>query len=157
MCDSSAVDIVLIGEVDVHSFREEKNYVIDVAFQQAEKTALPERRMPRLLRMPRLAAHACRAEPLPAARVSRDKRLKEAMPPQQSAELPPVTSEMIAEQAKIEIKAGQVTEAPEKMPAAAEIATPAADNAAPAAEKVAAASGKMSRWKPRRPRSRPSR
>ena len=35
--DSSAVDILLIGEVDVHSFREEKNYVIDVAFQQAEK------------------------------------------------------------------------------------------------------------------------
>ena len=40
--ESSAVDIVMIGEVDVHSFREEKNYVIDVAFQQAEKTALPE-------------------------------------------------------------------------------------------------------------------
>ena len=40
--DSSAVDIVLIGEVDVHSFREEKNYVIDVAFQQAEKPALAE-------------------------------------------------------------------------------------------------------------------
>ena len=85
---------------------------------------------------------------MPAARVFRDKRLKEAMPPQQSAELPPVTSEMIAEQAKIEIKAGQVTEAPEKMPAAAEmeIATPAADkvapaadNAAPAAERIAAA------------------
>src|SRR5436190_10101013 len=37
--DSSAVDIILIGEVDVHSFREEKNYVIDVAFQQAEKPA----------------------------------------------------------------------------------------------------------------------
>src|SRR3954449_9222353 len=35
--DSSAVDITLIGEVDVHSFREEKNYIIDVAFQQAEK------------------------------------------------------------------------------------------------------------------------
>ena len=35
--DSSAVDITLIGEVDVHSFREEKNYVIDVAFQQVEK------------------------------------------------------------------------------------------------------------------------
>ena len=27
--DSSAVDITLIGEVDVHSFREEKNYVIE--------------------------------------------------------------------------------------------------------------------------------
>ena len=37
--DSSAVDITLIGEVDVHSFREEKNYVIDVAFQQVEKPA----------------------------------------------------------------------------------------------------------------------
>src|SRR4029078_5505203 len=36
--DSSAVDIMLIGEVDVHSFREEKNYVIDAAFQQADKT-----------------------------------------------------------------------------------------------------------------------
>src|SRR3954468_17560822 len=37
--DSSAVDIMLIGEVDVHSFREEKNYVVDVAFQQVEKSA----------------------------------------------------------------------------------------------------------------------
>ena len=37
--DSSAVDILLIGEVDVHSFREEKNYIVDVAFQQAEKAA----------------------------------------------------------------------------------------------------------------------
>ena len=27
----------MIGDVDVHSFREEKNYVVDVAFQQAEK------------------------------------------------------------------------------------------------------------------------
>ena len=54
--ESSAVDIVLIGEVDVHSFREEKNYVIDVAFQQAEKTPLPEqqaaRRHPRPSRSP---------------------------------------------------------------------------------------------------------
>src|SRR6186713_105556 len=40
--DSSAVDIALIGEVDVHSFREEKNYVIDVAFQQVEKSAVEE-------------------------------------------------------------------------------------------------------------------
>src|SRR4029078_6135619 len=40
--ESSAVDIWMIGEVDVHSFREEKNYVIDVAFQQAEKAPLPE-------------------------------------------------------------------------------------------------------------------
>jgi len=62
--DSSAVDIVLIGEVDVHSFREEKNYVIDVAFQQAEKPALAE---------PQAAAKpAVPAKPGPASRISRD-------------------------------------------------------------------------------------
>src|SRR6185369_15182265 len=82
--DSSAVDIVLIGEVDVHSFREEKNYVIDVAFQQAEKTALPEQQAAAAPNTPPNTL----AKPLPAARVSRDRRLKEAMP----AELPPVTS-----------------------------------------------------------------
>jgi len=72
--DSSAVDIVLIGEVDVHSFREEKNYVIDVAFQQAEKPALPE---------PQAAAKpAAPAKPGPASRMSRDKTLKESpLPP----------------------------------------------------------------------------
>ena len=40
--DTSAVDILLIGEVDVHSFREEKNYIVDVAFQQAEKPVVAE-------------------------------------------------------------------------------------------------------------------
>ena len=35
--DTSAVEIALIGDVDVHSFREDKNYIVDVAFQQAEK------------------------------------------------------------------------------------------------------------------------
>ena len=44
--DTSAVDITLIGEVDVHSFREEKNYVVDVAFQQAEKPAWQNRTGP---------------------------------------------------------------------------------------------------------------
>src|ERR1700679_3957121 len=40
--DSSAVDVALIGDVDVHSFREDKNYIVHVAFQQAEKPlALP--------------------------------------------------------------------------------------------------------------------
>src|SRR6478609_1732522 len=40
--DSSAVEVALIGDVDVRSFREEKNYIIDVAFQQPEKpSALP--------------------------------------------------------------------------------------------------------------------
>ncbi|KRR14364.1 hypothetical protein [Bradyrhizobium valentinum] len=125
--DSSAVDIVLIGEVDVHSFREEKNYVIDVAFQQAEKPALAE---------PHAAAKpVVPAKPGPASRLSRDKASKEA--PQQPAEIPPVTSEMIAEQARIEIKPAQMAEAP------AVAATPAADKAPPAHDNATAAPEKM--------------
>ena len=137
--DSSAVDIVLIGEVDVHSFREEKNYVIDVAFQQAEKPALAAPHAE--------AKPAVPAKPGPASRISRDKALKELPPPQLPAEIPPVTSEMIAEQARIEIKPAQVTEAPpvaEAATPAVEKATPAKDNAAPAAEKMAAAPEKTS-------------
>src|SRR6478609_4264768 len=78
--ESSAVDIQLIGEVDVHSFREEKNYVIDVAFQQAEKPALA---------VPQAAAKpSAPAKPAPGSRMSRDKTLKETLPPPQ-AEIPP--------------------------------------------------------------------
>src|SRR6266481_9435512 len=35
--ESSVVEVALIGDVDVRSFRDEKNYIIDVAFQQGEK------------------------------------------------------------------------------------------------------------------------
>lgn len=35
--DTSAVDVTLIGDVDVHSFRDEKSYIVDVAFQQNEQ------------------------------------------------------------------------------------------------------------------------
>ena len=41
MANGTAVEITLIGDVDVHSFREEKNYIVDVAFQQAEKPSAP--------------------------------------------------------------------------------------------------------------------
>ncbi|MEH2536296.1 MULTISPECIES: tetratricopeptide repeat protein [unclassified Bradyrhizobium] len=137
--DSSAVDILLIGEVDVHSFREEKNYVIDVAFQQPEKPALAE---------PQAAAKpVVPAKPGPASRIARDKAMKESLPPQQPAEIPPVTSEMIAEQARIEIKPVQVNEAPAAAEAAMpglEKAPPANGNAIPPTEKMAAAPEKTS-------------
>ena len=35
--DSSAIEVALIGDVDVHSFREDRNYMIDVAFQATDK------------------------------------------------------------------------------------------------------------------------
>jgi len=130
--DSSAVDILLIGEVDVHSFREEKNYVIDVAFQQADKPAA-------LAEAEAAPKPTAPAKPGPASKISRDKQLKESPPPQQPAEIPPVTSETIAEQARIEIKPVPVAEAPAAAAApAAEKAAPADNNAAPAGEKMAA-------------------
>jgi tetratricopeptide (TPR) repeat protein len=34
--ETAVVELTMLGDVDVHSFREDKNYVIDVAFQQAD-------------------------------------------------------------------------------------------------------------------------
>lgn len=38
--ETAVVELVMLGDVDVHSFREDRNYVIDVAFQQADKPAV---------------------------------------------------------------------------------------------------------------------
>ena len=41
--ETAVVELNMLGDVDVHSFREDKNYVIDVAFQAADKpAALPQ-------------------------------------------------------------------------------------------------------------------
>jgi tetratricopeptide (TPR) repeat protein len=39
--ETAVVEIAMVGDVDLHSFREDKNYVIDVAFQQADKPPAP--------------------------------------------------------------------------------------------------------------------
>ncbi len=118
--------------------------MIDVAFQQPDKPAVPE---------PQAAAKpaAPPAKPGPAPRMSRDKTSKESPPPPApQAEIPPVTSETFAEQAKVEIKPAQAAEAPvmaeasaEKKPAAEKV-TSANDSAPPAAEKAVAAPEKTS-------------
>ena len=132
--DSSAVDIVLIGEVDVHSFREEKNYVIDVAFQQAEKPALPE---------PQAAAKpAVPAKPGPASRMSRDKALKESPPPRSRRRFRLLPRRRLPNRPGSRSSPPRSTEAPavaEAATPAVEKVTPAKDNVAPAAEKMAAA------------------
>lgn len=127
--ESSAVDILLIGEVDVHSFREEKNYIVDVAFQQAEKPTAADALAP-----PAAAAHAPVAKHGPAqvkpmAQLPREAPAK-AMPQQEPEPLAPVTSEAIAEQANIEIKPGQPM---------TEMAAPASEHAAPATDMASAA------------------
>ena len=135
--DSSAVDIVLIGEVDVHSFREEKNYVIDVAFQQADKPAAEQAQAPAAAHAPAASAKSGVAAQIAAAQaLSRGKPLNDSIPPQLPAQLPPATSEAVAEQARIEIKPGEPHPAPpaEKMTPVAEPAAPAMEKAAPAVE-----------------------
>ena len=91
------VEVALIGDVDVRSFREEKNYIIDVAFQQPDKP--PAQRSPLADRCPGGSrSGAGRAGRLPR---SRPRRLPASRP---ASEIVPPTSETFAQQAKIEIK-----------------------------------------------------
>jgi tetratricopeptide (TPR) repeat protein len=94
--DTSAVDLLLIGDVDVHSFRDDKNYIVDVAFQNDQQAP----------------ANPAIASLLPMVR---SKNGTAAAP--QSAPIVPVTSESIAREANIEIKPGQSkSEAPPAEP-----------------------------------------
>jgi len=95
---SSTVEAELIGDVDVHSFREEKNYVVDVAFQQAEK---PPVTGPRAQATPSVPTQATQVAEAPAAPAAHPER---PVAEPSSAEVTPPTSETIAKQAKIEIK-----------------------------------------------------
>ena len=108
----------------MHSFREERNYVVDVAFQKADKPA----------------AHGpAPAKQAAVAPVAEEKPIKEGAPAlQQPAGIAPVTSETFAEQAKVAIKPEQAPKVPtaEKAAQAAEHAAPATEQAAAAAEKA---------------------
>jgi hypothetical protein len=110
--ETAVVEVALIGEVDVHSFREDKNYIVDVGFQQPDKPAP-------------LSPAAQQAPALKPA----DKPVDEA-PPQRSSSAVPPASEMIAQPAKPEARLEPVkppaapaisaqAPAPKEMPAAA--------------------------------------
>jgi len=87
--EGSRVDVRLIGDVDVHSFREEKNYIVDIGFQQADKLLLPP-----------AASEAGPAKP-DAGRPSNN-----APVPDKVSEIPPPTSQTIAAEAGLTIKPG---------------------------------------------------
>jgi tetratricopeptide (TPR) repeat protein len=134
--DTSAVDITMIGDVDVHSFREDKNYIIDVAFQQSEKpqsALLPA--AAEALKAPGAAASTA-AKPMAAAPAASGKPAEAAVA-QQSSEIVPPTSEMLAKEANIEIRPDAVpgmAAAPETpMPAPPAPAAQEKQIAAPAA------------------------
>jgi tetratricopeptide (TPR) repeat protein len=95
--DSSAVEVALIGDVDVHSFREDKNYIVDVAFQQAEK--------PSALLSPAAASHAPVATaPAAIAPAAAATPSGEPAAPGPSGDAAPPKPEKLAEPASIEPK-----------------------------------------------------
>jgi tetratricopeptide (TPR) repeat protein len=102
--ESSAVEMALIGDVDVHSFREEKNYIVDVAFQQSEKPSSAADALP------------ATAAPVATAPAAPEKPADGPAAPRQSGEIAPPTSETFAKEANIEIKpaaAPRMSSAPE--------------------------------------------
>ncbi|MEH6951070.1 tetratricopeptide repeat protein [Nitrobacter sp. NHB1] len=97
--DGSRIDIKLIGDVDVHSFREEKNYIVDIGFRQADKQPV--------LPVPLASSEARPAKP------EAGKQASAAAAPGKPAGIPPPTSQTIAEQAGLTVK-----------PAASEVKSP---------------------------------
>jgi tetratricopeptide (TPR) repeat protein len=171
--ESSVVEITMVGDIDVHSFREERNYVIDVAFEAAEKpSALPsmaDASHPPMPVAPMPVAPTpvapMPAAPMPAApvvtapvvtapaaseKVASDKVASDKMAPDKAAsekapamaaarppagEIVPPTSDMLAQQARIEISPEQAPQAPPaseaQMPAPPPKEAPAAVAEAP--------------------------
>ena len=93
--DTSKVDIALIGEVDVHAFREDKNYIVDVGFQQSEKPAA-QVNLPQVPKSP-VATESASAPSAP--------------PVMKPAEIVSPTSDDIAREAKAETMADAATKA----------------------------------------------
>ncbi len=104
--DTSTVEITVVGNVDVHTFREEKSYVVDIGFQQADRpraNAIPEVRPP------------------PAQTAPQQRSDAAASPPAVAETRPDIKPEPKAAEA-----------APENVAPKVEVATPAAASATPA-------------------------
>ena len=91
--DRTSVEITLIGDVDVHSFREDKTYNIDVAFQQPDQAKADVQPAAEAARAkPQAKSSAAPAAPRTAAR--------DSSPAPSPPEIVPPTSETIAQQMK---------------------------------------------------------
>lgn len=99
--DQTNVEIALIGDSDVHSFRDDKNYVVDISFQpdKSKTAATPEA----VIAQAKPAGHG----PAPAPAEKPKEAQREVVPP---------TSETIAREARIEVKPEVKAEAPAAMP-----------------------------------------
>lgn len=137
--DQTNVEIALIGDSDVHSFRDEKNYIVDVSFQpdKGKSAATPEAALTQM----KPGGSGPRPSPdKPAAEKPKDAQ----------REIVPLTSETIAREAKIDVKpdvkpelkpkapaAMPAAEAPKPVPAPATEAARAPEAAKEAAKEVA--------------------
>lgn len=128
--DQTNVEIALIGDSDVHSFRDEKNYVVDVSFQpdKGKMAATPEAAIAQMKPGGRTA--------VPAAPPEKKETEREIAPP---------TSETIAREAKIDVKPGVKPELPAAMPPAE------APKPAPATQAAQAVEGPKEAPKPAQP------
>jgi hypothetical protein len=117
--ETAVVELAMLGDVDVHSFREDKNYVIDVAFQQADKA--PAHASDAARAPPMRLSEKTPAAPEPAA----------AMPPAPAATEKPVMAERPAAAPEKPAAAPEKMAAPEKPVMAAPPLQPAAEVVSP--------------------------
>ncbi|MCK1543167.1 tetratricopeptide repeat protein [Bradyrhizobium sp. 179] len=91
--DQTSVEIALIGDSDVHSFRDEKNYIVDIAFQpdRGRAAATPE-------------AAIAQVKPAPHGPAPAPEKPAAEKPKDAHREIAPPTSETIAPEARIEAK-----------------------------------------------------
>lgn len=103
--DQTSVEVALIGDSDVHSFRDDKNYVVDIAFQpdKGKVAATPEAAIAKA----EAGGHGPVAEKPVAAK-----------PKETHSEIKPPSSEAIAREAKMEVKPELQSEAKPEAPAA---------------------------------------
>ena len=146
--DATAVEVTLIGDVDVHSFREDKNYIVDVAFQQGEKPPALSSSAPDASHAPAsavpasvvpasaapVAAAPAAAPPATTAPAASEKPVEPPAPPRQSGQIVSPSSEAIVKQANIEIK-------PETAPTISSVSEPLKSE--PPAKEMPAAAAEM--------------
>ncbi|WP_445216477.1 tetratricopeptide repeat protein [Bradyrhizobium sp. Pa8] len=103
--DQTSVEIALIGDSDVHSFRDEKNYVVDISFQPDKgKTAATAE------------AVIAQAKPVAQSHGPAPEKPAAEKPKEVHREIAPPTSETIARESKIDVKPEVKPEAPAAMP-----------------------------------------
>ncbi|NPU12571.1 tetratricopeptide repeat protein [Bradyrhizobium sp. 83002] len=135
----TVVEIGLIGEVDVHAFREEKNYNIDIAYVQPDKkvAAVSSDTLP--------GAKAAAADKSSGDKPNGEKPKQAAQP-----EIVPPTSETIAKEMKAEAKPAVAAPATEPAAEPAPAVTSKAE-AAPEPAKLEAAKPEAAKLEAARP------